>query len=425
MRPVKLPGATLRAVHLAVLSSFALAQPLFDILGRNATFFAVRGSSAREIVLFALALTVLPPALLLLVELGAGALDPLLGLALHLLFVAVLGAMIALQAVKGLGGPASVLLLAAVLLGLGAGFLYRRFRPAQVLLTVLGPAPLLFLGLFLGSSDVSRLVFAKEPAVRAAHTRARAPVVLIVLDEFATVSLMDRNERIDARRFPNFARLANDATWYRSTTSVHTHSESAVPAVLSGRLPRPHELPTYADHPHNIFTLFGGNYRLHVFESLTSLCPSSLCRKEKRARAVRGGAGVLVSDSIVVYLHLLLPGSLAAHVTPIADSWGDFKGLRGGTAAQTHESDREACGRGFCDLLQSISSDRRPSLYVLHVLLPHVPWTFLPSGKRYTGNPADIVLTDHGEIAIVIGSPPGTVPARFPATPSPISTATG
>src|SRR5438876_7987776 len=114
MRPVKLPGATLRAVHLAVLSSFALAQPLFDILGRNATFFAVRGSSAREIVLFALALTVLPPALLLLVELGAGALDPLLGLALHLLFVAVLGAMIALQAVKGLGGPASVLLLAAV-----------------------------------------------------------------------------------------------------------------------------------------------------------------------------------------------------------------------------------------------------------------------------------------------------------------------
>src|SRR5947208_5718528 len=32
------------------------------------------------------------------------------------------------------------------------------------------------------------------------------------------------------------------------------------------------------------------------------------------------------------------------------------------------------------------SADRRPSLYVLHVLLPHVPWTFLPSGKRYTGD---------------------------------------
>jgi hypothetical protein len=46
-------------------------------------------------------------------------------------------------------------------------------------------------------------------------------------------------------------------------------------------------------------------------------------------------------------------------------------------------------------------------------------------GKRYTGNPADIVLADHEEIAIVIGSPPSTVPARFPATPSPVPTATG
>ena len=31
--------------HLAVLSALALAQPIFDILGRNPTFFAARGSS--------------------------------------------------------------------------------------------------------------------------------------------------------------------------------------------------------------------------------------------------------------------------------------------------------------------------------------------------------------------------------------------
>jgi hypothetical protein len=227
------------------------------------------------------------------------------------------------------------------------------------------------------------------------HTSARAPVVVIVFDEFSTVSLMNRNERIDARRFPHFAALARDSTWYRSATTVETHTEKAVPTILTGSRPAPHTLPTYADHPHNLFTLFGGDYRLHVFETLTRLCPRSLCATARRsveaggaARAVPGGAGVLASDAAVVYLHLLLPDRLAAHLTPIGDSWGDFKGLRqSGRAGQAGpEADSEACGRGFCSLLRAITADRRPSLYSLHVLLPHIPWTYLPSGKRYTGN---------------------------------------
>jgi hypothetical protein len=44
------------------------------------------------------------------------------------------------------------------------------------------------------------------------------------------------------------------------------------------------------------------------------------------------------------------------------------------------------------------------------------------NGKRFTGNPADIVLADRQEIAIVIGTPPATIPSEFPATPSPIPT---
>ena len=394
-RLVRMPGVARRAAHLAVLSSFALAQPLFDILGRNATFFVVRGSSAREIVLFALAVTVIPPAVLMLVELAAGLLDAVLGMALHLVFVAGLTAVIALQALKRVGGSATFMLLAAGLIGLAAALLYRRSRQAQSFLTLLTPAPLVFLALFLGGSDVSHLVLHDEPAVRPVHTEARAPIVLIVLDEFSTISLMNRNEQIDARRFPHFAELARDATWYRSATTVESHTEKAVPAILTGSLPSPHTLPTYSDHPHNLFTLFGGDYRLHVFETLTRLCPRSLCAAARRpieaggaARAVPGGADVLASDATVVYLHVLLPDRLAAHLTPIGDSWGDFKGLRQGerTAQAQPEADSDACGRGFCSLLQAITTDRRPSLYFLHVLLPHVPWTYLPSGKRYTGN---------------------------------------
>ena len=306
-----------------------------------------------------------------------------------------LTAAIALQALKRIGESTTFLLLAAGLVGLTAAVLYRKARHAQSFLTLLVPAPLAFLVLFLGGSHVSDLVFKGEPPVRTVHTRARTAVVLIVMDEFSTISLMNRNEQIDARRFPHFAELARDSTWYRTATTVATHTERAVPAILTGRVPDPHSLPTYADHPQNIFTLFGGNYRLHVFESLTRLCPRSLCAAAERpveaggaARAVPGGADVLVSDATVVYLHLLLPDRLAARVTPIGDSWGDFKGLHEGPRATQArpEADSDVCGRGFCSLLQSITPDRRPSLYFLHVLLPHVPWTYLPSGKRYTGN---------------------------------------
>lgn len=40
------------------------------------------------------------------------------------------------------------------------------------------------------------------------------------------------------------------------------------------------------------------------------------------------------------------------------------------------------------------------------------------NGKRYSGNPADLVLKDRQEIAIVIVSPPEQVPNGFPPLPS-------
>ena len=55
----------LAGVHLFVLSAFALAEPLFDLLGKNAEFFGARGSTSWDVVLFALTLLFVPPALLL------------------------------------------------------------------------------------------------------------------------------------------------------------------------------------------------------------------------------------------------------------------------------------------------------------------------------------------------------------------------
>jgi hypothetical protein len=42
---------------------------------------------------------------------------------------------------------------------------------------------------------------------------------------------------------------------------------------------------------------------------------------------------------------------------------------------------------------------------------------FYIGGKRYIGDPGSITLTDHKEIAIVIGKPPASIPSKFPPPP--------
>jgi hypothetical protein len=374
--------------HLAVLSALALAQPVFDILGRNATFFAVRGSSSTEIVLFAVALILLPPAVLVLVELAAAAFSRTLARALHLVFVAGLVALLALSVLTKTDAiSGAVAIAASVLVGAAAALVYRLAGAARSVLTVLAPVPLIFLGLFLIHSPVSKLVFVDEPEVQAATVRARTPVVLIIFDELSTIGLMNRRQRIDARRWPNFASLARDSTWFRSGSTVYWLTEHAVPPILTGQMPQTGKLPVFAEYPNSIFTLLGGSYRMRVVETLTHLCPRKYCRDTSlsQTQTVPGGVRSLASDAGIVYLHLLLPEPYVDRIPPISDAWGDF----GGQAEHEEPVHRsasgeiEACGRNVCQFTDLISADRKPTFYFLHTSLPHVPYVYLPSGRRY------------------------------------------
>jgi hypothetical protein len=380
--------------HLAALCALAFAQPLFDILGKNPAFFAVRGSSRGEIVLFALALTLLPPALLMAVEFGVAIVSETGARALHLLFVAGLVAVIVLQALtksEALDGLAA--LVTAGVVGAAGGLLYMRAKAARTFLTFLVPAPLVFLALFLFNSPVSKLVFPEQAQAKSVAVKSRTSVVVIVFDELSTGSLMDRRGHVDAVRFPNFASLAGDSTWYRSATTVHPHTEHAVPSILDGKLPKPGLLPVFSDHPNNVFTLLGRSYRLEVIEALTHLCPPSFCKKTRKTQAFDAGAsddtGSLVSDAGIVYLHLLLPNPYAAHLPPISNTWGNFGGKEPEEEQRGGEEPRRtfpACGRNICRFASLISPDRKPTFYYLHTVQPHVPYLFLPSGKRYAGD---------------------------------------
>jgi hypothetical protein len=135
-------GLGRRALELAVLCAFAFAQPLFDLLGRNPEFFAVRGSPSGDIVFFAVGLVLLPPLVLTGVEALAGLAGPRALDAVHAVLVALLGALIAIQVVKRIGALSAGLDLAfalAVGLAVAWGLAVRRGRVARTFVTVLSP----------------------------------------------------------------------------------------------------------------------------------------------------------------------------------------------------------------------------------------------------------------------------------------------
>ena len=382
-----------RGAHLAALTAFALAQPLFDILGRHPAFFAVRGSTRREIVLFAVVVALGPPVALAMLAAAARAVGPRAGAAVHLLLVGLLAGAIALQVAHRAGGAGTLAaLVAACLAGALAALAYVRWTLSRTLLTALAPAPVVFALLFLFASPVTPLVLPETVQAHTAAGVARTPVVLVVFDELSTTWLLDRRGRIDAERFPAFASLARNGLWFPNATTVHAHTEAAVPAILTGRTPGPRELPVLADHPQNLFTMLGPRYRIRAIETLTRLCPERLCHRGRRTSGAGAGASApawperaegLAADSALVLAHTVLPPGLTARLPSIADAWGDF---RGGDATHSGGAAAAACGRGFCRFARLVDSSRRPTLYFFHALLPHVPWQFFPTGERYAND---------------------------------------
>ena len=252
---VNLRSALLAFLHLTVLSAFAVAGPLFELLGRNPEFFTTRDAGAGEVVLTALAVLVVPPAVLLALAFLGGLVDWRLWQGLGFAFLGGFVALLALQLLERLfdGGDLGLFIVAGAV-GAAGALAYARVAALHSLLTVLAPAPLVLLVLFLLVSPVSELVLDSAPDARPS-VDTQAPVVMVVFDELPLTSLLDARGDIDGAHYPNFAALARSSTWFRNATGVHDRSSKAVPAALTGRNPRPGELPVAADHPRNLFTL--------------------------------------------------------------------------------------------------------------------------------------------------------------------------
>jgi len=369
--------ALVDGVHVAVLSSLAIAQPLFDLLSKNATFFSAHNLTSGQIVLFAVLLTFVPPLLAVLAETLVGLIDLRLRTALHLAILAGLAALIVVQALKKTADLTFLPWLAAVVVTAAVVVLaYVRLRAFRLFLTILAPAPIAFLVVFLFFSPAEKLVLPAEAATNTANVRARTPIVFVMLDEFPTTSMMDAKGRIDAARFPHLADLARHSTWFPNSTSVHEGTAGSVPAVYSGTFPRHGVYPTFGFYPHNIFTLLGRRYRMHVGETITHLCPAKLCGGQLFATSLHYRLSLFTQDVGVVYAHLIVPDSYEDRLPSTALSWTGFR------RRVERRTGRIAMWNRFLDTIKPI--DGRPTLNLIHIELPHAPFIFLPSCRQST-----------------------------------------
>ncbi len=394
------PSAATAALHVSALWAIAVAQPLFDLLARSPEFFTAHRAAGADIFLLTAGLTLLGP-LIAGALLGIAALWSIrLRRAATLAFVAVLLGLIAVQVLKQtVADRAAVAVPAAALAGLAGAVAYQRTRWAQLLASWLAIALITVPLLFLTRPPIRRLITpgaASTPVSSPRPTGALTTIVIVVLDEVPLASVLDDRGCIEERHYPNLARLAREGIFFRNATTVSDYTRWALPALVTGRYPRPELAPSSRDYPDTLFTLVAPTHHLEVSETVTGLCPDALCAQAEGDSSSR--LGMMANDLFIVYLHIVLPGRLRAGLPALTDDWARFGAAgesqrKAMTAARRRRaairrraddvilrvSDRAASARRF---VRGIGADDpQPAVYFLHSMVSHTPHLFLPSGK--------------------------------------------
>lgn len=385
------PGLAVAALHIAGLWAVAVAQPLYDVVSRSPEFFVAHDARPMDLVALVLTLGLIGPAACLLPIAAARRLGPRWHAAVLGVAVGTLAGAIALAAVRAWGdlGGEPTLAVAAVV-AVAAGYAYVRAAPVRLFATFLSAAALVVPAAFLFNPAIAPLLASPEEdrdAIEGVTFDTTPPVVLVVFDQLPLASLLDRDGAIDRTLYPHFAALADEATWFPNASTVSPATSLAMPAILTGRYPRHGTLPTVEDHPGNLFRLFGSRYRLEVIEPLTNLCPASLCPVERPG--VLAWLGAVLRDLRIVWLQVVLPDDLTGSLPPVTQTWADFATMEEPTFQDNWREQRRDDRRRLVDrFIEGLGGGGgQPTLHFLHVLLPHEPWQYLPTGQRFTFRP--------------------------------------
>ena len=395
------------ALHLFVLTAFAVAQPVYDRLGDRTSYLVDKGIRSPAVLLFIACLSLLLPAMLGLFEWGVRRFFGKRGAeAAHAIILLVLFTLIMLPLWKYrevLDAPLAMT--GAILSAVAIVFVYFRLSVLRTLVTAASPGIVIFpLSLIFFSSVTGRFF---PPARVHVDKFDPVPVIVLVFDEFCGSTLMRPDRTIDAERFPNFAELARSATWFRNAAAVHPDTAQALPAILSGRYPTTSWVPTPNDLPQNLFSVLesAGGYELAAFEPVSSLAPHDKEALVFHSTTTWTQLATLVDTLSRVYLFHLAPQEYFRHLPPVPPLWFSIRDSNEIDPAKLRGVFRYSWGERrddqFNHFLSTLDDSGTPLLAFMHMLLPHVPWCYLPSSRRYSedGDSWDLLnFNTHSEI---------------------------
>lgn len=364
------------------LSTVSIAQPIFDLYGKNLTVFSAAKLSSLEVTVF-FGLVMLGPALVAaLIDMLTRRLGNAVNESARLVLLGVFSGLLGLAVARWLHVDGNVQSVATgVLFALVLPWGFDRFKPVREWSRWLAA-----LSLALGATTFVQLRPLITPsagtASDAAVANADQSVFLVVLDEFPLYALLGPDGTINRERFPGFAALADVSTWYRNNMAASNFTHQAVPAILASKKPVRDGGPFLYSYPHNIFTLYSGSMKVAGTEPVTTLCPQSVCHGSSE---VSGGFSSkrflrFVRDAGVVYGQRVLPQFVRKRLPAVDQGWGGFAAVREKFKQQMRDkvfSQQQAVVKGAAEFVASPA----PMVQVVHALMPHAPWRLTPDER--------------------------------------------
>lgn len=384
-------------VHAAILHAFAVAQPALELLGRRDAFVIDSGGTPTGLVFVAVLLLAGGPLILALALWSCEWFGRSLRDMAHACIVFSLITLFALPLYRIhslLTGEAIVF--AALATAATATWLYFHSARVRSVVSFAACGAPIFPILFLYQSPAGRSVMLPPPATaRSAHP---VPVVIVTFDEFSGLSLRNPDHTLNDQRFPRLAELSRRSTWYRNATAVHAETVCALPALLTGRYPGKEGRYGRSRDEQNLFNLVmrSGKYEMIAFEPVSRLAiPGDAVADWQKPGIVRQAARML-PEVAKAFLLNLTPPELRRGLPPLSSVWWGVpaEGPTDRTARNGVVRWGWSCRRveQFSHFLDCIQPRERPALHFLHLVFPHVPWMYLPSGRAYADECGDLSL---------------------------------
>lgn len=397
---------------IIIAFNLAVAAPLLNTLGQGAEFFVAHDASRKEIIGLALLfVAIIPLCIATLIAASRLVRFEIYSIIVQIILITLMAIWI-MGFVKNLSEvlSGSMQLLIALSGGVAIVLISNKWKHTQNFVPWLMLAPVLILANFLFLSPSSKLLFQSQNTAQllpTSHQRIAinnsVPIFMLVFDELPVASLMTPGGEIDAANFPNFARLALNSTWYRNASTLDDHTNWAVPTMLDGVAPDRSTLPIATDHPNNLFALLASAYHISAIEPITHLCVTASCTESGTIISSSNRWKTMLTDTSIIIGHKILPESWTQHLPSITETWTNFgqtvnllelaSASPSGIEArellldQIRANNREAIKGDhvgeFDHFLKQIKASKDPQFVFNHVMLPHRPWNYLPSGQRY------------------------------------------